>query len=65
MPFQKAYIKAKGFRVGYHLFSSVRLLVLDSLKIDYHCAVSRLRKALSVVNKSIHLNDAIRQSKVC
>ena len=35
MPFQRAYIKAKGFRVGYNLFSLVRLLVSVSLKIDY------------------------------
>ena len=31
MPFQAAYIKAKGFRVGYLLFSLVRLFVSDSL----------------------------------
>ena len=31
MPFQKAYIMAKGFRVGYLLFSLVFLLVSDSL----------------------------------
>ena len=42
MPFQRAYIKAKGFRVGYHLFSLVHLLVSNSLNTDYHCAVSRL-----------------------
>ena len=42
MPFQRAYIKAKGFRVGYHLFSLVCLLVSVSLKVDYCCAVSRL-----------------------
>ena len=43
MPFQRAYIKAKGFKVEYHLFSLVCLPVSDSLNIDYHCAVSRLR----------------------
>ena len=43
MPFQMAYIKAKGFRVDHHLFSLVRLLVSVSLKIDYHCTISRLR----------------------
>ena len=42
MPFQRAYIKAKGFRVGYNLFYLVRLLVSVSLKIDYLYAVSRL-----------------------
>ena len=42
MPFQRAYIKAKGFRVGYNLFSLVRLLVSLSLEIDYRCTVSRL-----------------------
>ena len=42
MPLQRAYIKAKGFRVEYHLISLVHLLVSDSLKIDYRCAVSRL-----------------------
>ena len=42
-PFQRAYIKAKGFWVGYHLFSLVCLLVSDSLEIDYHCTVRRLR----------------------
>ena len=41
-PFQRAYIKAKGLRVGYHLVSLVCLLVSNSLKIDYRCAVSRL-----------------------
>ena len=66
MPFQGAYIKAKGFRVGYDLLSLVRLLVSVSLKIDYHCAVSRLRLLyLRVVNKIIHANDVVRQSKVC
>ena len=42
MPFQRAYIKAKSCRVEYHLVSLVCLLVSDSLKIDYHCAVSIL-----------------------
>ena len=42
MPFQRAYIKAKGFRVRYNLFYLVRLLVSVSLKIDYRCTVSRL-----------------------
>ena len=42
MLFQRAYIKAKGFRAGYNLFSLVRLLVSVNLKIDYRCAVSRL-----------------------
>ena len=66
MLFQRAYIKAKGFRVGYHLFSLVRLLVSVGLKIDYRCAVSRLRLLdLIVINDIIHLNDAVRQSKVC
>ena len=66
MPFQRAYIKVKGFRIGYHLISLVRLLVSDSLEIDYHCAVSRLDRLLdlSVFNYIIHLNDAVRQSKV-
>ena len=31
MPFQKAYIKTEGFRVGYHLLYLVCLLVLVSL----------------------------------
>ena len=43
MLFQMAYIKAKCFRVGYNLFYLVRLLVSVNLKIDYRCAVSRLR----------------------
>ena len=42
MPFLRAYINVKGFRVGYNLFYLVCLLVSVSLKIDYHCAVSRL-----------------------
>ena len=64
MPFQRAYIKAKGFRVGDNLFSLVRLLVTDSLKIDYRCAVSRLRLLyLIVVNGIIH-QMIVRQSKV-
>ena len=31
MPFQRAYIKASGFRVGHLLFPLVPLLVSDSL----------------------------------
>ena len=66
MPFQRAYIKAKGFRDGYNLFYLVRLLVSVSLEIDYRCAVSRLRLLhLIVVNDIIHLHDVVRQSKVC
>ena len=66
MPFQRAYIKAKGFRVRYNLFYLVSLLVSVSLGIDYRCAVSRLRLLdLIVVNDIIHLNDVLRQSKVC
>ena len=42
MPFQRAYIKAKGFRVVYNLLPLVRLPVSVSLKIDYRYAVSRL-----------------------
>ena len=33
-PFQEAYIKAKDFRVGYLLFSLVRLLVSISLTVE-------------------------------
>ena len=39
MPFQRVYIKDKGFRVGDNLFSLVRLLVSVSMKIDYRWAV--------------------------
>ena len=34
MPFQKAYIKAEGFRVGCHLLLIVCLLVLVSLTVE-------------------------------
>ena len=30
MPFQEAYIKAKGFGVGYHLVTIVRLLIISA-----------------------------------
>ena len=66
MPFQRAYIKAKGFRVGYHLFSLVCLLVSVSLKITAAQSADSVRLLdLIVVNDNIHLHDAVRQSKVC